>query len=170
MPSNMAEPADGVEIGLGLGSNIGNGPRNIAKALRLLGESGAIEVTAASSIYKTAPWGYLDQPPFANACALARTRLDPTQLLAAIKNVEADMGRMETIRWGPRLIDIDILFYGETRLSTPGLNLPHKELFNRAFVLVPLAEIAPHLRLDGRSVADAAAKVKDAGIEKWTSD
>jgi 2-amino-4-hydroxy-6-hydroxymethyldihydropteridine diphosphokinase len=175
MPSNAPEPGgmggrDAVEVGLGLGSNIGDGPGNIAAALRLLRESGGIEVTAVSSIYKTAPWGYLDQPPFANACALALTRLDPAQLLAAVKTVEADMGRQRTVRWGPRLIDIDILFYGDVSLSTPELNLPHKELFNRAFVLVPLAEIAPHLRLGGRSVADAAAKLKGAGIEKWASD
>jgi 2-amino-4-hydroxy-6-hydroxymethyldihydropteridine diphosphokinase len=126
-----------------------------------------MEITAVSSIYRTAPWGYLAQPPFANACALARTRLDPASLLAAVKKVEADMGRKETIRWGPRLIDIDILFYGEAPLSTPDLVLPHKELFNRAFVLVPLAEIAPRLTIAGRSVAEAAAKFAGEGIEKW---
>ncbi|MGH6818084.1 MAG: 2-amino-4-hydroxy-6-hydroxymethyldihydropteridine diphosphokinase [Methylovirgula sp.] len=174
MPSNTPDPGgeggrDTVEVGLGLGSNIGDGPGNIARALRLLAGSGAIEITAVSSIYKTAPWGYLDQPPFANACALARTRLDPTQLLAAVKKVEADMGRRKTVRWGPRLIDIDILFYGDMPLATPELVLPHKELFNRAFVLVPLAEIAPQLRIGGRSVADAAAKLVDAGIERWAN-
>jgi len=173
MPSNTPDPRLAgsrrglVEIGLGLGSNIGDGPANIAKALRLLQESGAIDVTAVSSIYKTAPWGYLAQPPFANACALALTRLDPAALLAAVKKVEADMGRKETIRWGPRLIDIDILFYGDAPLSTLALVLPHKELFNRAFVLVPLAEIAPDLQLAGHSVAEAAAKVAGGGIEKW---
>jgi 2-amino-4-hydroxy-6-hydroxymethyldihydropteridine diphosphokinase len=152
---------------LGLGSNIGDGPANIATALRLLEERGVIERIAVSSIYRTKPWGYLSQPPFANACALARTSLDPAALLAAVKKLEADMGRKETVRWGPRLIDIDILFYGEAPLSTPDLVLPHKELFNRAFVLVPLAEIAPRLVLGGRSVAEAAAKVAGEGIEKW---
>ncbi len=175
MPSNTPDPSgtggrDAIEIGLGLGSNIGDGPGNIAAALRRLAESGAIEVTAVSSIYKTAPWGYLDQPPFANACALALTRLDPVQLLAAVKKIEVDMGRQRTVRWGPRLIDIDILFYGDVALAVPELNLPHKELFNRAFVLVPLAEIAPHLRLGGRSVAHAAAKLEGAGIEEWASE
>ncbi len=156
-----------VEIGLGLGSNIGDGPSNIATALKLLEQSGVVEVIAVSSIYKTAPWGYAAQEPFANACALARTQLDPDALLAAVKKVETDMGRTETVRWGPRLIDIDILFYGDAPLSTPDLVLPHKELFNRAFVLVPLAEIAPGLRLGGQSVAEAAAKLAGQGIEKW---
>jgi 2-amino-4-hydroxy-6-hydroxymethyldihydropteridine diphosphokinase len=156
-----------VEIGLGLGSNIGDGPANIVTALRLLEERGAIELAAVSSIYKTRPWGYLAQPPFANACALARTKLDPAALLAAVKKLEADMGRKKTIRWGPRLIDIDILFYGDAPLSTPDLVLPHKELFNRAFVLVPLAEIAPRLELGGRSVAEAAAGFAGDRIEKW---
>jgi 2-amino-4-hydroxy-6-hydroxymethyldihydropteridine diphosphokinase len=169
MPSNTPDRGKRslVEIGLALGSNIGDGPANIANALRRLEKSDAMEITAVSSIYKTAPWGYLAQPPFANACALARTRLDPASLLAAVKKVEADMGRTETIRWGPRLIDIDILFYGDAPLSTPDLILPHKELFNRAFVLVPLAEIAPRLTIAGRSVAEAAAKLAGEGIEKW---
>ncbi len=172
MPSNTPDSSEGsqrglVEIGLGLGSNIGEGPANIVKALRLLEESGTVEFAVVSSIYKTAPWGYLAQPPFANACALARTRLDPAALLAAVKRVEADMGRKKTIRWGPRLIDIDILFYGDAPFSTPDLVLPHKELFNRAFVVVPLAEIAPRLELGGRSVAQAAARLAGEGIEKW---
>lgn len=175
MPSNTADPLSNprrgpVEIGLGLGSNIGDKPANIAKALRLLQESGEIGVTAVSSIYKTQPWGYLAQAPFANACALALTRLDPAALLRAIKQIEADMGRKETIRWGPRLIDIDILFYGDEPLSTATLVLPHKELFNRAFVLVPLSEIAPDLRLGGRSVGEAATHFAGAGIEKWGAD
>jgi 2-amino-4-hydroxy-6-hydroxymethyldihydropteridine diphosphokinase len=171
MPSNRPDPGvEGsgmVEIGLGLGSNIGDGPANIAKALALLEQGGTIEMTAVSSIYKTAPWGYLAQAPFANACALARTRLDPGALLATVKKIETDMGRKEAIRWGPRLIDIDILFYGTQSLSSPDLVLPHKDLFNRAFVLIPLVEIAPDLKLAGRSVAEAAAKLAGQEIEKW---
>lgn len=167
MPSRGPEASRPVEIGLGIGSNIGDGPANIAKALAMLGKNGAVEITAVSSIYRTAPWGYVAQPPFANACALGRTRLAPARLLAAVKEVEVDMGRTATIRWGPRLIDIDILFYGDAPVSTPDLVLPHRELFNRAFVLVPLAEIAPDLRLAGRSVAEAAQSLAGQGIEKW---
>lgn len=156
-----------VEVGLGLGSNIGDRPANIMSALKLLEARHALEVTAISSIYRTLPWGYLEQDIFANACALARTSLDPLRLLSEIKSVETDMGRKETIRWGPRLIDIDILFYGREAVTTADLVLPHKEIFNRAFVLVPLAEIAPDLVLDGRSIREAAAVVAGEGIEPW---
>jgi 2-amino-4-hydroxy-6-hydroxymethyldihydropteridine diphosphokinase len=158
-----------VEIGLGLGSNIGDAPGNIREALRLLRASDVIEITKISSIYRTAPWGYKDQEPFANACALARTELAPEPLLKAVKAIEGEMGRTKTVRWGPRLIDIDILFYGAQSLVSDNLVLPHKELFNRAFVLVPLAEIAPHLVLGGRPVAEAAATIAHDDIEKWES-
>jgi 2-amino-4-hydroxy-6-hydroxymethyldihydropteridine diphosphokinase len=156
-----------VEIGLGLGSNIGDAPGNVREALRLLRASDVIEITKVSSIYRTAPWGYKDQEPFANACALGRSKLDPERLLAAVKAIEAEMGRTKTMRWGPRLIDIDILFYGRQSLVSDNLVLPHKELFNRAFVLVPLAEIAPDLVLGGRPVAEAAAAIAHDDIEKW---
>lgn len=175
MPSHAPEPGQGtpggdmVEIGLGLGSNIGDKPANILKALALLEATGAITVSAISSIYKTPPWGYLEQESFANACALAKTSLEPVALLAAVKEIEVDMGREEAIRWGPRLIDIDILFYGDAPLAIQDLILPHKELFNRAFVLVPLAEIAPGLKLGGRSIAEAAAEYVGEPIEKWDS-
>lgn len=169
MPSHAPDLDGRVEIGVGLGSNIGDKPANIRKALALLEARGVAALTTVSSIYRTAPWGYLEQESFANACALARTSLDPAALLAAVKGIEADMGREETIRWGPRLIDIDILFYGDAPLATEDLVLPHKELFNRAFVLVPLAEIAPGLKLGGRSIAEAAAAHAGAAIEKWDS-
>jgi 2-amino-4-hydroxy-6-hydroxymethyldihydropteridine diphosphokinase len=158
-----------IEIGLGLGSNIGDARGNIREALRLLRASDVIEITKISSIYRTAPWGYKDQAPFANACALARTELAPEPLLKAVKAIEAEMGRTKTVRWGPRLIDIDILFYGTQSLVSDNLVLPHKELFNRAFVLVPLAEIAPHLVLGGRPVAEAASTIAHDDIEKWES-
>ncbi|MGH6821591.1 MAG: 2-amino-4-hydroxy-6-hydroxymethyldihydropteridine diphosphokinase, partial [Methylocella sp.] len=133
--------------GLGLGSNIGDKPGNIARALELLEERGIVRVTAVSSIYRTAPWGYVKQDFFANACAVGETRLRPLELLAAINAVETEMGRKPSIRWGPRLIDIDILFHGEASYADAQLTLPHKDLFDRAFVLVPLAEIAPHLKV-----------------------
>lgn len=163
-PDRRAAP---VEIGLGLGSNIGDKRANIARALACLSARGAVAVTKISSIYRTAPWGYLEQEDFANACALATTTLEPPALLAEVKTVEAEMGRTDGLRWGPRLIDIDILFYGDETFHSPALVLPHKELFNRAFVLAPLAEIAPDLRLGGRSVKAVAEEAAQRGVEKW---
>lgn len=156
-----------VTIGLGLGSNIGDKAANIKTAVHLLQTRRIVKVTALSAIYRTAPWGYVDQDFFANACALGETRLDPHGLLAAIKDVERGMGRSASVRWGPRLIDIDILFYGEAAFEDRSLQLPHKELFERAFVLKPLAEIAPELRLLGRSVKEAAERFANEPLEKW---
>ncbi|WP_395664745.1 2-amino-4-hydroxy-6-hydroxymethyldihydropteridine diphosphokinase [Methylocella sp.] len=168
MPSSAPDAPPGeVAIGLGIGSNIGDKPANVALGLARLEERGAVRIKAVSSIYRTAPWGYLDQEDFANACALAATRLDPQALLAEVKGVEAEIGRTAGLRWGPRLIDIDILFYGDAAFESPDLVLPHKELFRRAFVLRPLAEIAPGLTLGGRSVKEASDELGADGVELW---
>lgn len=110
-----------------------------------------IQVTAVSSLYETAPVGVTDQPPFLNAAAAIRTTLTPEGLLQALLHLENEMGRARTLRWGPRVIDIDILAFGERRISTPALTVPHPRLWERAFALVPLAEIAPGLTLPGRN-------------------
>jgi 2-amino-4-hydroxy-6-hydroxymethyldihydropteridine diphosphokinase len=173
MPSNAPDLQGAgplTETGLGLGSNIGDKPGNILRALALLQERGVIRVTAISSMYRTPPWGYVDQDFFANACALGETRLGPLELLAATNAVERDMGRQASVRWGPRLIDIDILFHGDAPFETAQLKLPHKDLFERAFVLTPLAEIAPDLRLQGRSIKEAAARFAEEPLEKWTPE
>jgi 2-amino-4-hydroxy-6-hydroxymethyldihydropteridine diphosphokinase len=170
MPSPAAEllgTGPLTETGLGLGSNIGDKAANIRRALRLLEERGIVRLTAVSSIYRTKPWGYVEQDFFANACALGETRLPPLELLTAVNAIENDMGRQKSVRWGPRLIDVDVLFHGDTAFEHAQLNLPHKDLFERAFVLVPLAEIAPGLIISGRSVAKAAADFADEPIEKW---
>jgi 2-amino-4-hydroxy-6-hydroxymethyldihydropteridine diphosphokinase len=155
------------ETGLGLGSNIGDKAGNIRRALALLEDRGILRLTAVSSIYRTKPWGYVEQDFFANACAVGQTRLRPLDLLAATNAVENDMGRQPSVRWGPRLIDIDILFHGDAAFEYAQLNLPHKDLFERAFVLVPLAEIAPGLMISGRSIAKAAADFAADPLEKW---
>ncbi|WP_363345977.1 2-amino-4-hydroxy-6-hydroxymethyldihydropteridine diphosphokinase [Methylocystis echinoides] len=157
-----------MRVGFGLGSNIGDKPENIRKALALLEERGIARLSAVSRIYRTPPWGVLDQGDFANACAIGETSLSPYELLAAVKTIEADMGREPTRRWGPRLIDVDILFLGDHTLDDPELTLPHKELFGRGFVLLPLAEIAPDLVLDGAPVAEALTAVDVAGVRPWT--
>ncbi|MGC2225148.1 MAG: 2-amino-4-hydroxy-6-hydroxymethyldihydropteridine diphosphokinase [Methylocella sp.] len=170
MPSSAADllgTGPLTKAGFGLGSNIGDKAGNIARALELLEQRGIVRVTAVSSIYRTAPWGYVEQDFFANACAIGETRLRPLELLAATNAVEIDMGRKPSVRWGPRLIDIDILFHGDAAFAHAQLNLPHKDLFERAFVLVPLAEIAPHLHISGRSIAKAAACFAGEPIEKW---
>ncbi len=170
MPSPAADLlGDGplTTTGLGLGSNIGDKAGNIARALELLEERGIVRLRAVSSIYRTPPWGYLEQDVFANACAVGETRLPPLELLAATNAVEIEMGRQPSVRWGPRLIDIDILFHGDAAFAHAQLNLPHKDLFERAFVLVPLAEIAPRLSISGRSIATAAARFAGEPIEKW---
>ncbi len=157
-----------MRVGFGLGSNIGDKPANIRKALEILAERGVARLTAVSRIYRTPPWGDLDQGDFANACAIGETALTPYELLAAVKQIEADMGREPSRRWGPRLIDVDILFLGDHTLDDPELTLPHKELFGRGFVLKPLAEIAPDLVLDGLPVGKALQAVDSAGVEPWT--
>jgi 2-amino-4-hydroxy-6-hydroxymethyldihydropteridine diphosphokinase len=170
----MPSPADQLKgtgpltgAGIGLGSNIGDKPANIRRALVLLEERGILHLTAVSSIYRTPPWGYEEQEFFANACALGETRLSPLELLAATHAIEKIMGRQPSFRWGPRLIDIDILFYGAGTFDHPKLHLPHKELFRRAFVLIPLAEIAPSLEIAGRSISQAAASLDAGGVAKW---
>ncbi|MGJ0508978.1 MAG: 2-amino-4-hydroxy-6-hydroxymethyldihydropteridine diphosphokinase [Methylocystis sp.] len=157
-----------MRVGFGLGSNIGDKPENIRKALKLLEERGIARLTATSRVYRTPPWGVLDQGDFANACAIGETSLSPYELLAAVKKIEADMGREPTRRWGPRLIDVDILFLGDHTLDDPELTLPHKELFGRGFVLLPLVEIAPGLVLDGAPIAQALAAVDCEGVRPWT--
>ncbi len=162
--------AEWVAIGLGLGGNLGDAPAAIAAALRTLVERGHVRVTAVSSTYRTAPWGPVDQPDFANACALATTDLAPRALLAEVKAVERALGRVKGERWGPRAIDVDILFHAGTTLDTPDLVLPHASLFERAFVLIPLAEIAPELVIAGRRITEAAAGHDGTDVRPWSDD
>ena len=126
---------------LSLGSNLGNREENLRAAVAELKRH--LEVEAVSSWYKTAPAGIIDQPSFLNLALVAVTGLDPPELLRLAKRIEVHIGRRPTYRWGPRLIDIDILLYAGCVVEGPDLTIPHRELANRAFVLVPLAEIAP---------------------------
>ncbi len=125
---------------LGLGSNLGDKQRNLARALDLMGAF--VEVRAVSSLYRTAPVGYLQQDWFLNAAAIVETRLTPDACLEALLDVERVMGRVRGIRNGPRLIDLDILLWDGLRLDSAGLRIPHPRLVERHFVLMPLAEIA----------------------------
>jgi 2-amino-4-hydroxy-6-hydroxymethyldihydropteridine diphosphokinase len=126
---------------LGLGANLGDPVATLLEAKTRLNSIG--RVTAASSLYRTPPWGVADQPPFVNAALALETALDPDALLAALKSLERALGRVASIRWGPRALDVDILDYEGVRRDDPVLTIPHARLFERAFVLVPLAEIEP---------------------------
>jgi 2-amino-4-hydroxy-6-hydroxymethyldihydropteridine diphosphokinase len=128
---------------LGFGSNLGDREANVRRVCRLVGEIPDVRVVRVSSLIETAPVGYTDQPEFINAAAEIETDLTPGALLAAVKEIERAMGRKKTVRFGPRVIDIDILLFGDRIIDEPGLAIPHPRMHERAFVLVPLAEIAP---------------------------
>jgi len=145
-----------------LGSNKGDREGYLRRALGLLDRVPQTRVTNVSQVYESAPWGFPHQRDFLNLAAELRTRLRPEKLLEEFKALEAQLGRKPSRRWGPREIDIDLLMYGEQTISTPELTVPHKHMMERAFVLVPLAEIAPSLMLpDGRSAKEHAAERQD---------
>lgn len=152
------------DIYLALGTNLGNRIHNFRAALSLL--SPDFEWVAVSRVYETPPWGYTDQPAFLNMAVHARTRLEPESLLRTLKQAEVQIGREHTFRWGPRLIDLDILFYDDLVVNTPPLVIPHPRLHERAFVLVPLMDIAPDLihPVLGKTVRGLLAGVNTSGI------
>ncbi len=155
------------EAALGLGSNLGDRAAHIYEALRRLANHADIRVKALSRLYQTPPWGPVAQPDFANACALIETALAPLELLDLVKGMEVAMGREPGVRWGPRLIDIDILFMAGITFDHPKLRLPHAEMLHRAFVLVPLAEIAPDAEVAGVRIADAARRLDERNVRPW---
>jgi 2-amino-4-hydroxy-6-hydroxymethyldihydropteridine diphosphokinase len=126
---------------IGIGANLGAADATVRFAIGALERLG--RVTAASSLYRTPAWGVTEQPDFINAAVTLETDLEPYALLAALKDLEAEIGRVPTFRWGPRTIDLDILDYEGVRLDDPRLTIPHARLHERAFALVPLAQIAP---------------------------
>ncbi len=156
---------------LGLGGNIGDPVASMAKALRALHRRSDTRVLRVSPVYKTPPWGKTDQAWFHNACAEVETSLDPEALLAACLDVEKHLKRQRLERWGPRIIDIDVLAYeGLEEFESPTLILPHPRMTERAFVMVPLADIAPDLVINGRTAAEWAARCDTTGIEEARND
>ena len=129
------------QIYLSLGSNIGQRRANLERAVAHLSQ--CVTSTAVSPLYETFAWGVTDQPDFLNLCVAATTTLSPIDLLIFVKKIESMMGREPTVRWGPRLIDIDIIFYNDLILHDDNLTIPHPRLAERAFVLAPLADLAP---------------------------
>ncbi len=160
------------EAFVALGGNVGDVRSTFRQAIALLCDGSAVRLTARSSDYRTPPWGVTDQPPFVNAVIGMTTSLSPHELLARAEQSERALGRDHTRerRWGPRSIDIDLLAYDDLVLNDPHLILPHPHLFERAFVLVPLAEIAPERVITGVRVRDALKRVDTSGIEKLPPD
>jgi 2-amino-4-hydroxy-6-hydroxymethyldihydropteridine diphosphokinase len=160
-----AHPDDGGEAAasrrgyLALGSNLGDRRWQLQAAATALAVAAGLRVTASSHTYETEPVGLvLDQPQFLNACLAIETELEPDALLVFCKRLERDLGRVPTVRHGPRAIDVDILLLGNERYSSPTLTIPHAELSRRRFVLVPLLELDPDLALpSGARLADALA-------------
>ncbi|WP_108446026.1 2-amino-4-hydroxy-6-hydroxymethyldihydropteridine diphosphokinase [Halomonas denitrificans] len=149
---------------IGLGSNL-DGPReHVARALEELDRLPLTRRVAASRLYASRPVGPADQPDYVNAVAQLATRLSPLALLDQLQALEQRHGRVRGRRWGPRTLDLDLLLYDDRRLALPRLTLPHPEMTRRAFVLVPLAELAPSLTLDGQPLARLAAGLDRDGL------
>ncbi len=153
---------------LGLGTNLGDRARNLARARSLLPPQ--VVIRAASPIYETEPWGLKEQPRFLNQVLQVHTELAPQALLAYLKAIERRMGRdFQQVRYGPRVIDLDILAYEDLVLMTPQLVIPHPRLAQRAFVLVPWADIAPQWRhpLTGQTLAAMLAQVDTTAVRPY---
>ncbi len=149
---------------LALGTNLGDRLSNLRVAVQSLPPE--VRVLTESRIFETPPWGYTPQPPFLNMAIQAETDLPPAELLSYLKHLETRMGRKKTLHWGPRLIDLDILFYDALTLDTPDLVIPHPHLHERGFVLAPLADLAPDLEhpLLHRRIRDLLTTVDLTGI------
>jgi 2-amino-4-hydroxy-6-hydroxymethyldihydropteridine diphosphokinase len=153
---------------LALGGNLGDVRATLERAIARLCDGPQVQLKARSCDYATPPWGVEDQPRFINLCIAVETSLTPQALLARAQAIERAFGRARENerRWGPRTVDIDILAYDDIELDEKGLTLPHPRLFERAFVLVPLAEIAPDRVIAGRKVSAALAGLDTSGIER----
>ena len=152
---------------LSLGTNMDNRPANLKSAISSLPPQ--LDVKKKSHVYETPPWGYTEQDKFLNQVVMAKTYLEPEPLIKHIKRLEVALGRKATFRYGPRLIDIDILFYDDLVLETPSLTIPHPHLHERGFVLVPMMDIAPDFvhPVKKKSVREMAALCNLGGIQKF---
>lgn len=145
------EPLDAT---IGLGSNIGDKAANIDTAVALLTRDSDVRLVKRSRKYRSAPWGVTDQDWFVNAAISVATKLSPIELLRKCQYVENEMGRVRKLRWGPRLIDVDVLTYGDQTIDTPDLKVPHPLIAERSFVLLPLRDVTPDVRINGATLDD----------------
>ncbi|ADR52598.1 2-amino-4-hydroxy-6-hydroxymethyldihydropteridine pyrophosphokinase [Candidatus Liberibacter solanacearum CLso-ZC1] len=152
-------------IAIGIGSNIGDKKKYISHALNLIHQHNNCEIIAVSRLYKTVPWGNIDQDFFLNAVALVRTKISPDSLLDILLSIENNLKRQRNEKWGARTIDLDILLAGKYSSSTERLTIPHPYIVQRAFVLVPLADVAPHMVIHGFSVIDWIKKIDVSGVQ-----
>ena len=159
----MTLPFDAI---IALGSNMGDKVANLGQAAALLEAHGAVDIVARSKLYRTSAWGEEDQDWFVNACLAIKTTLHPLELLHVCQTIEDDMGRVRQKRWGPRVIDLDVLVYKEIAQSDAELTLPHPLITERAFVLVPLHDLAPNLILKGKTVADWLRETASGSVQE----
>ncbi|WP_027364255.1 2-amino-4-hydroxy-6-hydroxymethyldihydropteridine diphosphokinase [Desulfotruncus alcoholivorax] len=150
---------EGIRCFIGLGSNMGDARANIREALKLLVNTRGISVVSSAPLYRTAPVGYTDQDHFINTVAEIYTTLSPRSLLDNLQDIENRLGRVRLIRWGPRTIDLDLLLYGDESIHEPGLEVPHPRMHQRAFVVVPLADLCPDLLVNGERVDELARRL-----------
>ncbi|MFD1744080.1 2-amino-4-hydroxy-6-hydroxymethyldihydropteridine diphosphokinase [Rhizobium helianthi] len=167
---NTVRDPQPVLAAIGLGGNLGDPVKAMAEALQALDRQENCRVLSVSRLYRTPPWGKLDQADFVNSCALVETSLSPSELLALCLSIERSMKRVRLERWGPRTIDIDVLTYGDEVIDDDGLQVPHPRMTERAFVLMPLNEIAPNLAVCGKKVSSWAAEADSEGISVHSED
>ena len=149
------------KVYIGLGSNLGNKVKNLARALLLIQDIEDVHLITVSSLYQTAPWGKTDQEDFINQVIEIETELLPLDLLHRLQDIEIKLGRQRDVRWGPRTIDLDVLLFGRETIDLEELKVPHPYLLQRLFVLIPLQEIAPELVFpDGSKITEVLNRLK----------
>lgn len=161
---NRKSDAAAFDAAIGLGSNVGDKVANIARAIELLTADGAVKLIARSKLYRSAPWGVTDQDWFVNAAITVATEVSVQELLGRAQAVENEMGRVRLRHWGPRVIDVDILTYKGRNIDETNLKVPHPLIGERGFVLKPLKDVAPEVRVGGKSIDEALAKLDASDV------
>ncbi|MEM6900646.1 MAG: 2-amino-4-hydroxy-6-hydroxymethyldihydropteridine diphosphokinase [Pseudomonadota bacterium] len=153
------------DVGIALGSNLGDSRALLLKAIQLLAKHEAVDLKSVSRIYRTPAWGLTDQPDFLNACLTIDTKLEAPGLLNLCQQIEQRLGRTRDVKWGPRTIDIDILWYDGLVLETERLTIPHPQMLKRGFVLIPLSDIVPNQTFAGETVKERSAQYAAEDIQ-----